>query len=372
MAKGKRIAWIIFAVIILLIGSAGVWIYASTHTTYWAAASPVTVCEIGDHPANRCQNKSSVWMGAYDGKLYFYPRDTGKSTGLDGYLCTFAEGGAKRVLYLCEKGYRGSLPRQFMFLEDRLYFTYKGISLYDFQTGEIQWSMNEKVTLPMYTADGSVYFPDEKWQERTHLCQQMAAKITDGVMTGMVPLPVECGFRLSEDTYFVLPNNGWNSDGGFHAVYKLRADGGLDLIEECNQCNWLTSIIPVENGLLVHHDETGRVLQYIDSTGQVTTLFATDGVSVKSAVTVVGSDAYLSVNRFEKEAGFYQLQPFENDTVPGTYRISLKDFSTEKLSDAIYDGLFNFDDTCLYACYKRNMYRLNLDGTVQETLLKIK
>ena len=93
---------------------------------------------------------------------------------------------------------------------------------------------------------------------------------------------------------------------------------------------------------------------------------------VKSAVTVVGSDVYFSLDRWEEEYGFYQLRHFKNDTIPGTYRISLKDFSMKKISDEIYDGLYNFDDTCLYVCYKQNIYQIDFDGNVQKVLLKVK
>lgn len=367
----RIIALTITGVVLMLIVSAGIWMYTSSHTTYKATASHFSVKETGDHPANRCQNESSVWIGVYDGKLYFSPRNPGyPSIDLDGHLCVFEDGDVRRILYLCEKG--DTYPRYFMFFENRLYYGYRGLSLYDFQTGEALKSICENVTLPMYEANDSVYFPEHEWQNRTNLSQQMAAQIQNGIMTGMVPLPIDCGFRVGEDTYFVLPNNGWNSDGGPHAVYRLQADGELKLVEECGEANWTTAIIPVEDGLLVHNDEKGPVLLYIDDAGRVMTLFDTEGFRVKSAVTVIGTDVYLSVDRFENEVGFYQLAHFENDTVPGTYRISLRDLSTVKLSDAVYDGLFNFDDTCLYACYKRSIYCLNLDGTVQETLLKVK
>ena len=53
----------------------------------------------------------------------------------------------------------------------------------------------------------------------------------------------------------------------------------------------------------------------------------------------------------------------------GTYRISLKNYSVEKLNDNIYDGLYYFGGDYLYACNRDGcMYRLNLDGSVKDVL----
>ena len=53
----------------------------------------------------------------------------------------------------------------------------------------------------------------------------------------------------------------------------------------------------------------------------------------------------------------------------GTYRISLKDYSVEKLNDNIYDGLYYFGDAYIYACDRDGgIYRLNLDGSVKDIL----
>ena len=131
-------------------------------------------------------------------------------------------------------------------------------------------------------------------------------------------------------------------------------------------------MIPAENGLLIHNARNNDALYFIDESGTIRCLFETDGCEVRSAITVVGSDVYFSLDRWEEEYGFYQLRHFKNDTIPGTYRISLKDFSMKKISDEIYDGLYNFDDTCLYVCYERNIYQIDLDGNVEKVLLRVK
>ena len=369
--KWAMILLIVFGTLVLLITAGAIWIYTSLHTTYTAIQEPVMVQEIGEHPANQCQRWSSVWMGVYDGKLYFCPRNPGRAAiKLDGYVCTFADDGAQKICYL-ETEY----PRYFMYLDNRLYYGYGGLNMCDLQTGEVRTELADRMGALLYTAaDGSAYFL-HSWDNYApvELSAQMCVHIRDGVVVeDGVSLPEECGYRLGDNTYFVLPNNGWNADGGFHAVFTLQEDGSLELIEELHKSNWTTTMIPVENGLLIHNAESKGALYYIDETGAIRCLFGTEGFAVKSAVTVVGSDVYFSLDRWEEEYGFYQLRHFENDTIPGTYRISLKDFSTEKISDEIYDGLYNFDDTCLYACYKRSIYRLDLDGNVQKVLLKVK
>ena len=368
--KWAMITLIVFGILVLLIAAGGIWIYARLHPTYKAIQETILVQEIGEHPANQCQRWASVWMGIYDGKLYFCPRDPGQATKLDGHICTFTDDGVQKVCDL-ETEY----PRYFMYINDRLYYGYGGLSMCDFQTGEVRIDLADRMEALMYAAaDGSLYFLHD-WDNYApaELNAQMCVRIKeDGTVEDDVSLPEECGYRLGDKTYFVLPNNGWNSDGGFHAVFTLQEDGSLELISEFGMGNRTTTIIPAENGLLIHNARDNDALYFIDGSGTIRCLFETDGCEVKSAVTVVGSDVYFSLDRWEEEYGFYQLRHFKNDTIPGTYRISLKDFSMKKISDEIYDGLYNFDDTCLYVCYKQNIYQIDFDGNVQKVLLKVK
>ena len=86
---------------------------------------------------------------------------------------------------------------------------------------------------------------------------------------------------------------------------------------------------------------------------------------------MVGDAVYLSVLRYEKysEIG---MKRFENDTEEGTYRINLNDGTTVKVSNQIYDGLYCFDQVCLYACDENcNIYQLDLDGKQTAILLEV-
>lgn len=368
--KWAMITLIVFGVHVLLIAAGAVLIYTGLHASYKAIQEQIPVQEIGEHPANQCQRWASVWMGVYNGKLCFCPRVSGRSTKLDGNICTFTDDGVKKVCDLETEG-----PTCFMYINDRLYYEYGGLNVCDLKTGEVRMIIAERMGALMYiAADGSLYFLHD-WDNYApaELNAQKCVRVKqDGTVEDDVSLPEECGYRLADKTYFVLPNNGWNSGGGFHAVFTLQEDGSLELVSELGKHNWTTTMIPAENGLLIHNTRNHDALYFIDESGTIRFLFETDGCEVRSAVTVVGSDVYFSLDRWEEEYGFYQLRHFEHDTIPGTYRISLKDFSMKKISDKIYDGLYNFDDTCLYACYERNIYQIDLDGTVQKVLLRVK
>ena len=85
-----------------------------------------------------------------------------------------------------------------------------------------------------------------------------------------------------------------------------------------------------------------------------------------TAVDVVGDDVYLSLKRYEgySESGKL-LRRYENDTLEGTWRISLTDFSAVKISDTIYNGLYCFGDVLLACDESCSVYRLQPDGSTQ-------
>ena len=54
----------------------------------------------------------------------------------------------------------------------------------------------------------------------------------------------------------------------------------------------------------------------------------------------------------------------------GTFRIDTEDFSVEKISDYVYDGLFIFDNESIFACDTgKNIYQLDMDGRVLKTVI---
>ena len=59
----------------------------------------VTIQANGACPTNNRQYQASVWLGVYDGKLYFYPHcgTVLDRTSYDGFLCVFENGGATKL-----------------------------------------------------------------------------------------------------------------------------------------------------------------------------------------------------------------------------------------------------------------------------------
>jgi hypothetical protein len=133
------------------------------------------------------------------------------------------------------------------------------------------------------------------------------------------------------------------------------------------------NMIPCENGLLIHNETNGDFLYFIEAeTGNAVELFAVDCIYALSAVNVHNGYAYLSFVRYT-DWGPLNIggKRDENDELNGTYRICLTDYSVEKLSDDIYNGLFIFDDTGIYACNEDGcIYKLDFDGQRVLTLLE--
>ena len=129
------------------------------------------------------------------------------------------------------------------------------------------------------------------------------------------------------------------------------------------------TLIPCENGLLIHNEGRGELLYWVDEEGEVTSLFSVPCILSDSSVTVYGTSAYLSFIRYEKHGEIGQVR-YKNDTLEGTYKIDLRTFSAEKISDKVYCGLYNFDDTCIYACDEDcHIYKLDSEANIIDALI---
>ena len=126
-------------------------------------------------------------------------------------------------------------------------------------------------------------------------------------------------------------------------------------------------MIPCEEGLLIHNETNGDFLYFVEAdTGNAVALYTAECIYAYSAVNVYGDNAYLSFVRYT-QWGPLGLggQVSEDDELNGTYRISLKDYSVTKISDEIYNGLFIFDDSGIYACNSDGQIcKLDFNGNV--------
>jgi hypothetical protein len=127
-------------------------------------------------------------------------------------------------------------------------------------------------------------------------------------------------------------------------------------------------VVPCEYGLLVHNENSGGDLLYLvkAGSGDVVALFNTECIYSQSAFNFYGDYAYFSLIRYTQwgPLGLGGLRD-EQDQVNGTYRINLKNYSVEKISDAVYNGLFIFDDTGIFACNDDyRVFKLDWNGSV--------
>lgn len=134
----------------------------------------------------------------------------------------------------------------------------------------------------------------------------------------------------------------------------------------------LQSIIPCQNGILVHVKSINKfiALYWIEDSGLVSELFSIPCLDSVCALNLAGTDAYLSFKRFEKWGNLGMLR-YENDDLEGTWKISLTDFTYQKINDLIFDGLYNFDDTGFYCTDENhNIYKMDFEGNVTPIYIK--
>lgn len=332
---------------------------------------PIVIHETYISPANIKQIRSSVVMGAWNGKLYIVPS---KGDGIVGTkyqdrLCVFENGELSTCFNLRKTG----LSAKYI-CGDTAFFTsdQSPSSLYSY-------SLAEETLKELYSLKS---LPDPQSRIFTH---NMFFREDDSLFFSVIHFsePERLHVRVAEDnviscedaaetyvlgdmTYYIREE--YNED----FVYRKDAEGHaekLPLEPALERC-----IIRTDHGILIHNMRSagrGVMLYYLTEAGDLIELFDAPQLSSVSAVTVYHDMLYFSFMRSEKYGNIGMLG-FENDDLIGTWRISLTDYSIEKLSDEIYDGLYIFDDTGIYACdCYCDLYKLDFDGKVIETLMEV-
>ncbi len=132
------------------------------------------------------------------------------------------------------------------------------------------------------------------------------------------------------------------------------------------------TVLPCEQGFIVHNEGYSQLLYYVSPSKEIATLFEIPCMCSDSAVTMSENHIYLSIRRNE---GYddKSLRRFEHDTLEGTYMIDLENDSVTKISDHIYTGMYYFGGEQIYAtddfC---RIDVLNLQGEVISTLFEVK
>lgn len=126
----------------------------------------------------------------------------------------------------------------------------------------------------------------------------------------------------------------------------------------------------IEQGLLFVKDAPDIVSVYNADTKVLSPVFTTDDTYVTAAINRHGEYLYVSFMRqYIADSGFYST--FENDDISGTYRININTFESTKISDYVFDSLFIFDDSGIFAISDSYLYKLAFDGESLEEYGKL-
>jgi len=133
----------------------------------------------------------------------------------------------------------------------------------------------------------------------------------------------------------------------------------------------MTRLIPCTEGVLLHNDGAQCPLYLIESDSvDLIPLFEMECDFSCTAMNVYGDYAYLSVLRYKDHSDVWDYKRYENDSVEGTYRIDLQDYTVEKLNDHIFDSLYIFDGTGIFAVRDDGtVYKMDFDGKIQQIVI---
>jgi hypothetical protein len=319
---------------------------------------PIEIQDASYYHGNNLQLNASVLMTSWDGQLYFYISDSGtiNRSDYDRQLCLFHDGTISIVRrfdkqILAMKDGRIYLRTSTSEGGDHMLYCYNIAEDTETELVSFSWagSFNHRDNVARIMADGVLYlrvcsdtqdyFPiedshvgePETWQE--------------SYLFG------EYRYVVAEDAY------------GARSIVRMTAGESSSYVYDLPPGR--LNVFFCEGGLLLHNEMFGNLLYYIEgNTGKLVTLFTIECARSVSAVNVHGTYAYLSFVRYEKDDTVF-AKTYDDDTLTGTYRIDLVDYSAEKISNNVYNGLYIFDDSGIYACDVNNdIYKIDFDGDV--------
>ena len=149
---------------------------------------------------------------------------------------------------------------------------------------------------------------------------------------------------------------------------KAYCDADSETIAELG----IVTVIPYKNGVLCRREfayEGEPVLFAVDLNGKEKDLLTSNCYLTLSCMTVHENKAYISISRYER-GGFFGRKNIEHDVISGTYIVDLDDYSIHKINNIIFDNLYIFDNTGIYAVdIDENVYKLTSDGAVERKIL---
>lgn len=316
------------------------------------------------HLGNNQQYEASLFLFEFQGKLYFHAIDMPVSMSYyNGYLSVFDNGSARRVTQLNENVF--ATCEGFVYFESATDSAYdRDVSCYSISDNrELQLVTVENINSNslqhgacFFGSDGVFYVP------------------TNGSFTAFHPiigdnvnesLGMNEMYIYGDNTIIIHQDEFGNTQISFTCPDKT------SIVFDSKIISGKASVFPCHEGLLIHSEYYGNLLYFIEGdSGDLIELFTVPCDRSVSAVNVHEDMVFLSFKRYEDYDTVFAKR-FENDNVEGTYRIDLRDYSVVKISDAVYDGLYIFDDTGIYACDDGyNIHKLDYDGKYLFTLLE--
>lgn len=227
------------------------------------------------------------------------------------------------------------------------------LSCLDLSENHFYWLPSKDVTpyfFDVVNEDGSIYTMSRDNPEKHYILKD--GQILDSVETDF--------YTLGGNRYMV------NIKG---AIFRYTAAGDEERIYGGSV--WDYALYPCENGLLVHEPYGVYLLTLIPEDTQEPVRLLECCPYAFCAANVHNGYVYVSM---ERRAGY---NPFLErhirsifETIYGTYRISLEDYSIERLSDEVYKGLYIFDDAGIYAVQDSRVCKLDFDGNEIMTILE--
>lgn len=314
----------------------------------------------GEHPANYQQTDAGVNLSAYNEHLYFLMDHSAKgATEHTCHLGVLTDTGGHIL-----DDYEG-LTVDVAFWNDSVYYLNIDAQQGCFVLYRYIIPSGETVMMEATTAfTGSVEYPFQIGSDNVlYLVADRAENsgypIHDSDVAALTTIP--CSYEVGDLTYTM----GATSDEELVCVDPQGNSTTVPLAASEK------SLVPYQDGLLVLNTTDGNTLHYITPTGDVIELFRADDMHAESAVNFHGDYVFLSLQRYESWNGRAGT-PAENDPVNGTYRIDMRDYSVEKISDTAYDGLYIFNGTGIYATDRfANVYQLDFNGALVEHLIRV-
>jgi hypothetical protein len=235
------------------------------------------------HMSNYHQYSSPVWIGVIDDELFFYFDNT--NTDVDGWLCKLSNGSISKITQLERAsilGISGQCVVYQRYKESEFSKENPGLYCVDTQNGNIDFLLDGVYTNPgFYTENGMLQFMSIDGDTNI---PSRAATIDHGrILDANGSAPCYC---LNHTEYCLIKTTtGYNSAGGQHSIYYRTEGADAWRLLDLSYADRLT-ILPVQEGLLIHAYGGSKILYYIQNDGTIIDLFDTDYLYAQSAVAI--------------------------------------------------------------------------------------